>query len=149
MREAKQEIKTLKSKLANASGENLVADEENNKLRKRIDVIIKEKEKLLDQLMQNSTSTESVENKIKSELQDFEDIVLEELQEIKAKNESSRTLKYNRILSGFESIQTLPVNMSKATSDNHTSATAVRNRSEPALSNRNIPAKRNRHESIL
>ena len=112
-------------------------------------MVTQEKEKLLEQLMQSSTSTESVENKIESELQDFKDIVLVELQEIKAKIESSRTLQNNKITSDVESSQTLPVNKSKDTSDNQTSVPTVRNRIEPAQSNRNEPAQRNRHESTL
>ena len=149
VKETQQQIKTLKSQLAKESGNNLVAVEENNKLKKRISVVTQEKEKLLDQLMQSSTSTESVENKIESELQDFKEIVLEELQEIKAKIESSRTLQNNKITLDIESSQTLPVNNSKDTSDNLTSVPAVRNRIEPAQSNRNKPAQRNRHESTL
>ena len=137
VKETQQQIKTLKSQLAKESGNNLVAVEENNKLKKRISVVTQEKEKLLDQLMQSSTSTESVENKIESELQDFKDIVLEELQEIKAKIESSRTLQNNRITSDIESSQTPPVNNSKDTSDNLTSVPAVRNRIEPAQLYRN------------
>ena len=112
-------------------------------------MVTQEKEKLLDQLMQSSTSTESVENKIESELQDFKDIVLEELQKIEAKIESSRTLQNNRITSDVESSQTVPVNKSKDTADNQTSVPTVRNRIEPAQSNRNEPAQRNRHESTL
>ena len=149
VKETQQQIKTLKSQLAKESGNNLVAAEENNKLKKRNNVVTQEKEKLLDQLMQSSTSTESVENKIESELQDFKDIVLEELQEIKAKIESSRTLQNNRITSNIESSQKLPVNKSKDTSDNQTSVPTVRNRIEPAQSNSNEPAQRNRHESTL
>ena len=67
--------------------------------------------------MQCSTSKDSVENKIESEFQDFKDVVLVELQEIKAKIESSRTIQ-NRITSDVESNKTLQVNNNKETINN-------------------------------
>ena len=104
-KETKQQIKALKSSLAKESGENLIKTEENNKLKKRVDMTTKEKEKLLDQLMQCSTSTDSVENKIESEIQYFKDTVLEELREIKSKIDSSRAIQTNLSTSANESRQ--------------------------------------------
>ena len=45
--ENQQHIKTLKSRLAKESSENLIVGEENNKLKKKVDVVIKEKENFL------------------------------------------------------------------------------------------------------
>ena len=133
-KENQQQIKTLKSRLAKESGENLIVAEENNKLKKKVDVVIKEKEKLLDQLLKCSTSTDSVENKIESELQDFKDIVIEELREIKSKIESSRAIQNNRSTSDIESSQPLQVITNNGTSKQNTTEPTPRNRDEPRQS---------------
>ena len=133
-KENQQQIKTLKSRLAKESGENLIVAEENNKLKKKVDVVIKEKEKLLDQLLKCSTSTDSVENKIESEIKDFKDIVIEELREIKSKIESSRAIQNNRSTFNIESSQPLQVITNNGTSKQNTTEPTPRNRDEPRQS---------------
>ena len=135
-KENQQQIKTLKSRLSNESGENLIVVEENNKLKKKMDVDIEEKEKLLDQLVQCSTSTDSVENKIECELQDFKDVVLEELWEIKSKIESSRAIQNSRSTSYIESSQRSQLNTNNGTSKQNTTEPTPRNTDEPTPSNR-------------
>ena len=131
-----QQIKTLKSRLAKESGKNLIVAEENNKLKKKVDVVIKEKKKLLDQLVKCSTSTDSVENKIECELQDFKDIVSEGLREIKSKIESSRAIQNSRSTSEIESSQPRQVITNEGTSKQNTTEPTPRSRDEPTPSSR-------------
>lgn len=93
VKESDGEIKTLKSKLSTTSAQNLILEEENSKLKKKIDSINKDKTQLVDQLMKSTTAHESVEDKIEAEIQDLKDSLLKELNEIKQQVESSRSIQ--------------------------------------------------------
>lgn len=87
--EKDNELKCVKTRLAKASSQTLILEEENTKLKKRVDTTSKEKTNLVDQLMKSTTANESIEAKIETEIHELKEVFLKEIQEIKNQVEKS------------------------------------------------------------
>ena len=92
IKDYEKQMKTLKSNASKDSGNILVLEEENGKLKKKVDLINKEKGKLVDQLMKATTAKESVEDKIDTGVQEIKDTVMKEIHELRKQIESSRAV---------------------------------------------------------
>ena len=76
LKDYEKQIKTLKLNASKDSSKVLILQEDNDKLKKKVDQISKEKVKLVDQLMKATTAKESVKDKIESGIQEIKDIVM-------------------------------------------------------------------------
>lgn len=93
LKESESQVKTLKTQRSKDSAHSIILEEENNKLKKKIESISKEKTQLVDQLMKHSIATDSVEQKLETEIQDLKDVLLKEMQELREQIEISRTIQ--------------------------------------------------------
>ena len=92
LKDYEKQIKTLKLNASKDSSKVLILQEDNDKLKKKVDQISKEKVKLVDQLMKATTAKESVEDKIESGVQKIKDIVMKEIHELRTQIETSRAV---------------------------------------------------------
>ena len=92
LKDYEKQIKTLKLNASKDSSKALILQEDNDKLKKKVDQIRKEKVKLVDQLMKATTAKESVEDKIESGVQEIKDIVMKEIHELRTQIETSRAV---------------------------------------------------------
>lgn len=93
-RKSESEIKTLKSKLSEASSKCLILEEGTRKLKKNAEVILKEKSDLLDQLMKSTVASESLESKFENEISDLKNDLMKEMLEIKSQVQKSMSIPW-------------------------------------------------------
>ena len=93
LQEKEKSIKELENKLASASAENLIFQEQNKKLREDIKTLKAEKVKLVDKLMTNTGITDSIESKLESEIDSLKSELMLEIQQIKEQIKRSTDLQ--------------------------------------------------------
>ena len=106
-------IKELENKLASASADSLIFQEQNKKLKEDIKALKAEKVTLIDKLMSSTGATDSIENKLETEIDSLKSELMLEIQEIKEQIKRStdfQTALQNEASAAHEENQTRPSN---------------------------------------
>lgn len=93
LQEKEKCIKELENKLASASADSLIFQEQNKKLREDIKALKAEKVKLIDKLVASTGVTDSIESKLESEIDSLKSDLMLEIQQIKEQIKRSTDLQ--------------------------------------------------------
>lgn len=106
-------IKDLENKLASASADTLIFQEQNKKLKEDIKALKVEKTSLVDKFMSSTGATDSIESKLESEIDSLKNELMLEIQQIKQQIKKSTELQtalQNEASAAREENQTRPPN---------------------------------------